>query len=179
MKTRLGSARYSPLLVFAVIMCLKYFRLFCSVTIWAPEIRDLNTTHVRSHYRPALNPISYSSGVSKLGCLRSDSKHRPNTLPEIVTQASARNSMPAVKVKDSLRMVIQLVMFLLFCGNVSTGFPVDSFGNIIWDGVSEKAPVQSDATEGRRTIGWDGFCRISYAGSSTCFYWSHSNIQSY
>ena len=76
--------------------------------------------------------------------------------------------MPAAKV-NSL-MVVQSVMFLLFCGNVSTDFPVDSFGNIIWDGVPEKTAEQEYATEGRRTIGWDGFCRISFAGSSTCFF---------
>ena len=173
----LGSAIYSSLLVFAVIMCLKYSRLFCSVTIWAPVIRKFKYTRVRSHYWPALNPISYSSGVSKLGCLRSDSKHRPNNPSEIVVRASARSSMPAAIV-NSL-MVVQSMMFLLFCGNVSTDFPIDSFWNIIWDGVPEKTAEQEYATEGRRTIGWDGFCRISYAGLSTCSYWSYSNIQSY
>ena len=103
-----------------------------------------------------LNPISYSSGLSKLGCLRSDSKHRPNTLPGIVKQVRAKSSMPEVIVKDSLRRMIQVLMFLLLSGNVSTGFPVNSYGDIVWDEVSEKAPIDSAATEGRRTywLGW-------------------------
>ena len=52
--------------------------------------------------------------------------------------------------------MIQVLMFLLLSGNVSTGFPVNSYGDIVWDEVSEKAPIDSAATEGRRTywLGW-------------------------
>ena len=59
------------------------------------------------------------------------------------------------EVKDSLRM-IQVLMFLLFSGNVSTGFPVNSYGDIVWEEVSEKAPMDGAATEGKRTywLGW-------------------------
>ena len=117
-------------------------------------------------------------------CLRSDSKHRPKTLPGIVKQVRAKSSMPEVIVKDSLRRMIQVLMFLLLSGNVSTGFPVNSYGDIVWDEVSENAPIDSAATEGSRTywLGWlagFGFLSYSYAGYSTCSHWLYSNIQSF
>ena len=48
-----------------------------------------------------------------MGCLRSDLKHRPNTLPGIVKQVRAKSSMPEVIVKDSLRRMIQVLICLL------------------------------------------------------------------
>ena len=64
--------------------------------------------------------------------------------------------MPEVIVKDSLRRMIQVLMFLLLSGSVSTGFPLNSYNDIVWDEVSESAPIDSAATEGKRTywLGW-------------------------
>ena len=60
------------------------------------------------------------------------------------------------EVKDSVRGILVL-MFLLFSGNVSTGFPVDSYGDIIWEEVPDKAPMDGAATEGKLPIGCDGW----------------------
>ena len=106
LKIMLGLAIYSSLLVFAVIIDLKYSRLFCRVTIWAPMIRKFKYSRLISYYRPALNATSYSSGFSKLGCLRSDSKHRLDTLSEPVVRATTNRSSMAAALVNSL-MVIQ------------------------------------------------------------------------
>ena len=99
----------------------------------------------------------------------------------IVKQVRAKSSMP--EVKDSLR-AIQVLMFLLFSGNVSTGFPVDSYSDIIWEEVPEKAPMDGAATEGKRTywLGWLaglGFLAIFLMQVVQLFFhWLYSNIQS-
>ena len=91
-----------------------------------------------------------------MGCLRSDSKHRPNTLPGIVKQVRAKSSMPELIIKDSLRRMIQVLMFLLLSRSVSTGFPLNEFNDIDWSFVTESAPKDTAATEGKRTywLGW-------------------------
>ena len=78
--------------------------------------------------------------------------------------------MAAALVNSLLVVQSASVMCLLFCGKALTEFNTDSYGNILWDEVPAKTTEQEYSTEGRRTIGWDGFCRISFSGSSTCFF---------
>ena len=158
LKIMLGLAIYSSLLVFAVIIDLKYSMLFWRVTIWAPMIRKFKYTRLISCYRPALNATSYSSGFSKLGCLRSDSKHRLDTLSEPVVRATTiRSSMAAALVNSLFVVQSASVMCLLFCGKALTEFNTDSFGNILWDEVPAKTAEQEYSIEGRVV-----FCLISF-----------------